>query len=509
MQRGNKPGRQLIMILALLIMGGCQAIPDFPAQPRRVTVTAEGGRLLSYDTDEDDRADYEQVLNRAGRKVELRFAAADGGASGAVNLDDMNGEAAPHFIIALDGVPYDLVEQLYRQGHFRLFYPPSKVISCFPCMTDLAYQRMFGGVRPLAYQAKHFDRRSNRIVPGNEIYLSGLNADWMKKLAYRCSTLLDAWAYVRPEFVFRHELRGMMEVFRQAEGGTYIVYSVGTAGLGTQGGREAIINYLRVVDRLCEQIVYERRGRVKITLLADHGHNMSGRGRVRFEEHLKEFGFRLSDRLQGPHDVVVIDYGLVTYAAFFTEEPAQVADALLQSPVVTLACYPQEGQVVVRSLDGRAVIRRAGGRYSYSTEFGDPLGLLPVIAELRRQGKVDGEGFIDDRALFEATIEHEYPDPLRRIWQAFYDLVQEPADLIVCLKDGWCHGSGVFNFLIGGASSTHGSLNQLNCATFLLTMLGETPPALRLEEVMPALGRYRAAPEESAGKIGKGLTRRN
>ena len=72
--------------------------------------------------------------------------------------------------------------------------------------------------------------------------------------------------------------------------------------------------------------------------------------------------------------------------------------------------------------------------------------------------------------------------------------MQKPADLIVCLKDGWCHGSGVFDLLIGGATSTHGSLNQLNSATFLLTMQGATPPALRLEEIMPILEQLQSVP---------------
>ena len=36
-------------------------------------------------------------------------------------------------------------------------------------------------------------------------------------------------------------------------------------------------------------------------------------------------------------------------------------------------------------------------------------------------------------------------------------------------------------------ASTHGSLNQPDSMTFAMTMLGELPPALRLEEVMPNL----------------------
>ena len=75
--------------------------------------------------------------------------------------------------------------------------------------------------------------------------------------------------------------------------------------------------------------------------------------------------------------------------------------------------------------------------------------------------------------------------------RSFNGLVQKPADLIVCVKDGWVYGSPLFHTLIRRATSAHGSLNQLNSMTFVMTMLGELPPALRLEEVMPNLRKLR------------------
>jgi hypothetical protein len=70
--------------------------------------------------------------------------------------------------------------------------------------------------------------------------------------------------------------------------------------------------------------------------------------------------------------------------------------------------------------------------------------------------------------------------------------VQHPPDLIVNLRDGACHGSRFFYTMIGRVGSTHGSLNRMNSTTFALTMLGELPPALRSEELMPALEKLRA-----------------
>ena len=475
----------------LFINHNCRKVPDFPERAEFIVVTKDQGRLLIYDRDGDGKSDYRQILNKQGRKVELHFAAENADRFEIVRIDQLHPNEVPHFIIALDGVPYELVEQIYKEGFFRLFYRPSRMISTFPSMTDLAFWKIFGGNQPVAYQAKHYDPEKNRVLSGDDLYLSGEMADWTQKLDYRCSFKMDALAYVMPQQVFEHELRGMRETLSRTSKDQAIVYSVATAGLGTEGGREAILRYLRQIDRFCEEIVYERRGRVKISVLADHGHNMSGRGRLSFTKRLEKAGFRVQDKIEGPQDVVTIKYGLITYAAFFTRQPAEVARVVLQDPATTLTCYPQNDTVVVQSIDGKAVIRQRENRYSYEVEYGDPLLLLPILSNLHSQGNINADGFIEDRALFDATITHEYPDPVRRVWQAFHVLVKKPPDLIVCIRDGWCHGSEFFEVAIGGATSTHGSLNQLNSTTFVITMLGELPPALRPEEVMPALETLR------------------
>jgi len=485
-----------ILILFCLVgwVFGCQPVPNFPERGKWVVVMSPAGKLLSYDRDGDGVGDYQQVLNQTGRKVELRFGNENTEQYEVVQLDKLSSEV-PHFIIALDGVPYELVEELYRAGGFRLFHRPSRLISCFPSMTDLAFNRLFGGRQPLAFEAEYFDREKNRIVPGNDVYLSGANADWANKLDYRCPFMLDAMAYLLPDKVFETELRELMEVLRKSQSGTKIVYSVGAAGLGTKGGRKAILKYLMQVDRLCEQIVYERQGRVKITLLADHGHNMVGRGQVKFDQRLKEGGYLVRDRLEGPRDVVVVKYGLVTYTALYTERPWEMAGVLLaDSAVEELVCYRWHDAVVIQTSEGKAQIRHQHGRYNYQMDYGDPLGLAKVMKQLRQQGQVDQQGYVDDRAFFAATVEHEYPDALRRLWLAFDGLVEQPADLIVCLKDGWYHGSDFFSDLselAGGVKSTHGSLNRVNSTTFVLTMLGQLPEAMRLEDVMPQLDALR------------------
>ncbi|MFZ2146369.1 MAG: hypothetical protein WAV28_04040 [Sedimentisphaerales bacterium] len=484
----------LLMILAALLTG-CGVVPRFREPPMRVHTLSNSSRTISFDIDRDGQADYRQRFDSADRKVELRFSQQLGEPNEVVLPYRLVSQEVPHFIVALDGVPYELVEELYQQGRFRLFHHPSRVVTCFPGMTNPAFQRIFGGEKPIAYESKYFDRKRNRLIGGNDLYLSGQADSWAKSLDYRCSLKLDALSYVKPDMVFRHELQQITDVFRNAQKDTRIVYSMATAGLGTRGGQEAILKYLRMIDQWCEQIVRERRGRVKISLLADHGHSASGQGRASFKRLLKESGYRLTDHLEKGDDVVTVEFGLVSYAAYYTDNPAGVAAALLTDPRTTLACYPLAKDrtavdgldVVVQTTDGKATVRKKQGRFGYEVEYGDPLELSDIIEQMRQKGRVDSDGFIDDRAIFEATLNHTYPDPLRRVWLAFNGLVEKPPDLVICLKEGWVHGSGLFYSVIGKVASTHGSLNQLSSVTFAMTMLGELPPALRLEEVMPNL----------------------
>jgi len=477
--------------LCLLLGGGCTGEPSFPSP---IKMHLESGEMvISFDTDGNKHADFWQYQDPNGRKQAIAYAVeATGEAGDRIELDAIPPAECPHFVIALDGVPFELVEQLYQDGRFRFFHPPSRVICCFPSMTDLALAELFHVTPCRAYQAVRFDRGSNRIASGSGSYLGGDNSPWLEKMDYRCSFWWDANAYLTPTAVFRHELKGIHRTFRTADDGQVCAYSVGTAGLGTRGGREAILDYLRTIDRLCEQIIYERRGRVKLTLTADHGHNLVENRRISLDEALAAGGYRRSKSLRGPKDVVTISYGLVTYVEVYTQEPAGVAAYLVNHDDVEFVCYPADDAIVVCDRSGEARITQGDAGFRYDLSRGDPLQLGAIVERLRGQGSVSADGSINGDALFDATVDHVYPDPLPRIWGAFHGLVENPPDLVVNLRDGACYGSRFFHTMIRKVTSTHGSLNRINSTTFVMTMLGELPPALRSRDVLPALEEARA-----------------
>jgi hypothetical protein len=482
---------KLIFLLGLVVLaitaGGCSQFP-------RTSTGVSTSECKAWKVKSGAKQfDYFQYYNNQGRIVSLSYDEnADGVPDARIDLAKVQSDpSCPHYVILLDGIPYDLIAQMYQQGHFRLFYPPSKVVAPFPSMTDVAYTEMFMPGKLLGFEAKYYDRANHCLSDGNAVYLAAGNDPWSKRLQYRVPRLFDAVGYVSPDFVFDHELAAIEKMMNRCQSGTAMGYSVGTSNVGTRQGRQGFEKCLLAVDRLCEKIMYERKGRCCFTLISDHGHNLTAAQYFDVAGALKSQGHHVVKKLSEPGDVVVVDFGLVTSSAVYTDTPADLAEVLVNYyGQVDLAVYPQTiagfRKIVVRSKEGLAYVSRSGEGYRYDVQKGDPLKLLPIIKKLRKAGKVNAKGIIDDRALFDATIDHEYPDPLARVWRAFDGMVKYPPDLEISLKDGYFSGDASFSRTIN-VESTHGSLNRINSLTFVMTTYEPLPPAMRSEQVLGLL----------------------
>jgi len=480
---------------------GCGFDPRWPQ--RGPPAVPDDGAEVALRIDGAVRPNYFQRW-RGGRIVEVAFDD-DGDGKPDERIDRLGDRPDwPLCVLVLDGVPFTVVSAMWKEGRFRLFPQPSRLITVFPAMTDLAMSRMFETEPCTAPEALYFDSARNRMIGGHKAYLGGANAPWLGPLSYHAPQTIGARAYLDPQAVFDEEMRETLRLFRQTKRGEATAYSIGTAGLGTRGGRPAMRLYLQTVERLFERLVYEKRGRVRLALLADHGHDLLPCRRVGFRDALGRAGLRLTNAIGGPRDVVIPAYGLVTYAAVFTQRPAEAAAALLADPAVELAAYREGQAVIVRARDAEAAIERREGGYTYTARRGDPLRLWPILARMRSSGHgVGPDGSLEDAGLFEATATHDFPDALHRLWHCFDGLMQKPPDLILSLNEGYCHGSWLFEIGVGRVASTHGSLARESSTTFLLSDAGPLPKALRVDEVMRVLragrGGARAAVSTNRG----------
>ena len=217
----------------------------------------------------------------------------------------------------------------------------------------------------------------------------------------------------------------------------YIVSSTGLVGkYGEAGANEALDR----IEQFCMQLMWERRGAVRISVLADHGHNyISGRW-FGLDDLLTQNGFRVTKRLSKINDVVMDIDGLMNYVGLHTRQPTEVADLLVSRDEVQIVAYQRDERIIIRNAHGSAAIERRDGRYRYVVINHDVLNYVPIIEAMRQDGRADAEGFAEARVWLHATHDLEYPDAPYRLWHAFHDLVVNVPDVMVTLRDGYYTG---------------------------------------------------------------------
>jgi hypothetical protein len=473
--------RRLVLILgalttAIVLAVGCAVPLQFPASPLMAKETP-AGLVRSYDTDGDHKADYFTYQDATGRIVRIGYdTAGRGEAAEFVDLDQTPFARCRHVILVLDGVGCEVVEAARQEGRLRLFYPPSPVVSTFPAMTDLALTDAFRGPPCVSYEVVYYDRKTRTVMGGDADYLSLKNEAWVKCLAYRAGTLMDPLAYLYPNAVFDKELADFRKVFGRRDRTDAAAYFVGTAGLGTRQGLDGQRKVLEAVDRLAEELVQKTRGKVKVTMLSDHGHTLVRCERIDFRRYFQEHGWRPADRLERPRDVVPIEYGIITYAAFATDDRPGLVALLLEHPGVDLVTYPEGDRVAVEKKGEKAYVERRGARYRYAAAAGDPLELSAVIEKMKADSCVDADGFAADRAWFDRTLAHKYPDALDRLWRAFNGMVEHVPDVVASLKEPYCAGSASRAFWLPYVASTHGDLGRKSSTAFIMSTIGPVLP---------------------------------
>lgn len=456
-----------------------------PIVPRETHALAGGAVERRYDANQDGRIDYCEQVGPDGRVALLRF---DLNGDGQFDLDvDRRRPASEdrHLVILIDSVPFEIVRELWDEGRFRLFHPPSRTISPFPVMTDLSFSEFFGVSPCPAVEAEFFD--GNKLEGGYGYYVHDRNSPWLACTDYHMANIAHAVAYFDPDAWLDHELYYIQKYFLRSAKSPYIGYCVDGSALGAKLGRNGHVAGMMRVDRFCQRIMYETRGRVQITLMSDHGHNLLPSHRAPLSEFLERCGYRVGERLARPGDVVVPEFGVVTCGAVYTREPARVAADLTLMDGIDQVMFLEGDEVVVLSRDGRARIGRSGDAFRYAVERGDPLKMKAVWERLKQEGRIDSGGFVKDGELFEAAADQEYPDALHRVWRAFHGLVVHQPDVLLTTQEGWHCGSKLMSKMYD-VRSAHGNLGPSSCG-FVMTTAGPLPGVMRMENLRGELGK--------------------
>lgn len=465
--------------LILLLLTGCaapRARLTFPILP--LTKSAD---LEWFDTNRDQKADF-AISYSAGTADAVEYDDnQDGQPDRIYRLADYANEEVPQVLILLDSIPYQTLKDRFDAGDFRWFDAPVKLIAPFPSLTEVCYSDVLLASPLPGVIDQYYDRSSQKRSSFFWRRVWGFSQSWERRCDYIMKFADQGMAYLHPREWFAAELEVAHRTVDASPHRMTIVYLGSASGMVSKYGKLGAEEVLDGARQLCLQLLHERRGAIKISMMADHGHNYAASSNIPLADLLKKAGFHPSNHVKSDRDVFIEINGLVTCAGIVTQRPAEVSAALLEDDRIELAMYLERDRAIVRSSKGSAAIEMRNGKLRYVPLDADVLDLNAMI-----RANADADGLMDDATWFKATLDHAWPNAPRRIWDALHRQVVNPPTVLLSIKDGYYAGLPEYEKFIKMAS-THGGLNQANSATFLMTMTHRVKEPIRHQDVLPTI----------------------
>ncbi len=383
-----------------------------------------------------------------------------------------------------------------ERGLFDAFNAPSRFLSPFPTMTNIALASILKASPPLGYESRYFDRRTRDLQGGIQKYIGRRTPDklpssYMELLDYQEPLPFEYLVYFAPQAVWRADMRRFRARFRHAsQTRDYFAFLKGTDGLLHIRGAQPLEDSLTSLDQLLSEIRASCGGETEIVMFSDHGMSLQPPQRVHLQTHLRRCGYTIANRLGDDgsrRSVVVPAFGLIGYAALFCareEDASALADAVVSLEGVDFAIHRDgDAAILIKSREGAARILKipkgSDELYQYQQLDGDPLQLGPIVRSLSETGSLDNSGFAPDHVWLRETGNHIYPDALANLYGALLTTrVIHVADVLVSLKDGYYYGMELlerFCRLLG----THGNAARASSSAFLMSTHRSFAPVVR------------------------------
>ena len=403
--------------------------------------------------------------------------------------------AARHVIICVDGVGLSTISKMRAKGHFKIFHPPSHMISTFPSLTNAALSKILepaGATMTGGYEDNFFDTKANRMRGGildrfrSDRFVRGT---FRELFDYHPSALKSGLGYAAPPVsTYIESLSDLIRLRQKARNSrqaVFFAYTGATDSLAHVGGETLLRSFLEELDETVEDIVRDSKTPVTVTIFSDHGNDFRKYRRVGLKDPLRRAGFKLGNKIKDDRSVVLPQFGLVGSAVLFTRDKNEerLADVLATLEGVDFVTYELNGVVHVANRKGEATIERRGDAYRYFPVKGDPLDLL----SLTNHQQNGNDGFIKDEEWFALTRAGTRPDVVRRVFEGATHGVLNRANVIVNLEDGYYTGSSFLDtFTV--LQATHGNIGQEQSYGFVMTTTRELPPYIRAADLWEALG---------------------
>jgi hypothetical protein len=400
-------------------------------------------------------------------------------------------------LLCLDGVPHQLIQSAQERGLFNFFNRPTRLLSPFPTMTNVALSAMLSASPPAGYESLYFDRKTRQLQGGIRKYVGWRTPDkipssYMDELDYQEPLMFEFLIYLASETVWRSDMRRFREGFLATpHNRDYFAFLKATDGLLHSQGPERLAIALESLDTILKEIRSVCGEETEIVLFSDHGMNLEENKRANLVTNLQRNGFQVRSDLtdRRSRSVCVPAFGLCSYAAAYCSSDEiipEVANSLISEAGVDFVVYREGGAVSLASQDGSARIEARGANgqssYRYVAASGDPLKLDSTIRALKTNGEIDADGFGRDSVWFDKTKAHDYPDPLRNIYLSLQSpRVKHTADVLISLRDGYYYGWSPFGRFVTLAA-THGNALRSSSNAFLMSTHRTLPEFVRADD---------------------------
>jgi hypothetical protein len=406
-----------------------------------------------------------------------------------------------HIIICVDGVGISTINKLRTKGHFKMFRPPSRMVSTFPSLTNQAIStilRPAGAKTAAGHEDNYFDVRLNKMRGGVIHRFRGdkfVQGTFRELFDYHPSAIKSGLGYAAPPLsTYLESLSDLIRLRQKARNTrqpVFFAYTGATDSLAHLGGERLLNDFLKRLDSSVKEVVNDSEVPTTVTIFSDHGNHFRKYRRVKLKAPLRRAGFRIDGKIKDERSVVIPQFGLVGNAVLFTREENEQRLAKITASIdgVDFAAFEKEGIAYLVSRDGEATIEKRGTSYRYRALKGDPLELLPVVEGMTRENKVTA-GFFADSIWFEATRETSRPDAVHRIFEGVTNGVSNQANVIINFKDGYYSGSSLLD-LFAILQATHGNLGPEQSFGFVMSTERELPAYVRSEDLWITIGAPR------------------
>lgn len=389
---------------------------------------------------------------------------------------------AGRLVLALDGIDYRDILAAREHGLFAEFRPPSRLISTFPSISDIAWHEIFDVLPPRGYQRIYFSRAANAMVGGPLDAIRPIEFEERMDMGFG-SKWHHLSAYLASNKVARREIATVVRDFFNIRGRTTVyAYNVGPDALQhTRGNLDDYLHYLDAQLLELQRQYHRHTGQsLNIVVVSDHGHNhFSNAQFLPVAKDLKTLGFQPGNQLDNANDVAFSVDGVTTgFGVFVTADsvPA-VAHALAGMQGVEVVTYRADANdfwILAHGDSALLQYRRDTlgiDMYRYQIVAGDPLEFTPILARMRADSALDRDGYADATSWLRYTADHKFPAALERIVHGHTDVTLNPAPILVSVQTGYQVGLGMVSVAnklrpLGG---THGALDANNSQGVVMT----------------------------------------